>query len=67
MRDRPRVLAAIFKLADDPRPRGCIKMKGYSNQWRIRSGRYRIIYSIYDARLVVEVIDVDDRKDVYRK
>jgi mRNA interferase RelE/StbE len=65
--DYARVSHAINRLAENPRPRGCLKLKGYANQWRVRSGRYRIIYSILDAQLVVEVLDVDDRKDVYRR
>ena len=59
-------IAKILKgLADDPRPHGCKKLKGFSNYWRIRSGNYRIIYSVEDLILIVEILEVIDRKDAY--
>ena len=61
-----RVSAAIASLADDPRPAGCKKLKRYDDLWRIRSGDYRVIYSIADEVRVVEVRRVADRKDAYR-
>jgi mRNA interferase RelE/StbE len=64
--DRRRVIERIRSLADEPRPRGCQKLSGY--EWyRVRQGVYRIIYSIHDDRLVVHVVKVGHRKDVYRK
>lgn len=65
-RDQARIRAAIDGLEENPRPRGCLKLKGEDNQWRIRVGRWRIVYSVWDRLLLVEVVDVDDRKDVYR-
>ena len=63
--DRGRLTAAIRALADSPRPSGCKKLSGRP-AWRIRVGVYRIIYEVHDDRLVVVVIAVGHRKDVYR-
>jgi mRNA interferase RelE/StbE len=60
-----RIVKAVHRLADNPRPAGCIKLKGSERTWRIRIGDYRVIYEIYDDRLVVYVIEVVDRKDAY--
>ncbi len=60
-----KLTSAISKLANEPRPSGCKKLKSYDNLWRLRSGNYRVIYSIYDAKLVVEVLEVKDRKEAY--
>jgi mRNA interferase RelE/StbE len=61
------LLALIEILSEDPRPLGCKKLKGRKNQYRVRSGDYRIIYSVEDASLVVEVIKVGHRRDVYEE
>lgn len=55
----------ISSLADVPRPRGCEKLD--DKDYRVRVGEYRIIYSVEDDRLVVLVIDVGPRKDIYRR
>ena len=60
-----RIIAAIRSLADDPRPSGCKKLSGRP-AWRIRIGSYRVIYEIQDDRLLVLVVTIGDRKDVYR-
>lgn len=60
-----RIKAAIRALADQPRPRGCAKLQGRDG-WRIRIGRYRVIYDIFDAERRVDVVDIDHRRDVYR-
>ena len=65
-RDRQRIVARILDLATDPRPAGSEKLAGEEDRYRIRVGRYRIVYSIADEDLVVLVIRVADRKDVYR-
>ena len=65
-KDRQRIVAAIRSLADDPRPPGCEKLAGEDDRYRIRVGRYRIIYSIEDKELLVFVVQVGRRKDVYR-
>lgn len=58
------LLKVIFELSNNPRPFGYIKLKG-RDAYRIRKGNYRIIYEIYDDVLVVEIITIGDRKDVY--
>ena len=64
-KDRRRIVERIRKLAEDPRPVGCKKLSG-QDRYRIRQGRYRILYSIEDQDLVVSVVKVTHRKDVYR-
>ncbi len=55
---------AIYSLADNPRPTGCKQLKG-RNGYRIRVADYRIIYDIFDDELIVDVIDLGHRKDIY--
>lgn len=62
---QPGIVAAIRSLAANPRPAGCIKLSGRP-AWRIRVGAYRVIYEIHDARLVVTVIAMGHRSDIYR-
>ena len=64
-KDRKRVVRRIQGLADDPRPRGVEKLSG-QNRYRVRQGNFRIIYSIEDDKLIVHIVKVGDRKDVYR-
>ena len=63
--DRQRIVKRIKSLADDPRPAGAVKLSGLE-RYRIRQGRYRILYTIEDKVLIVHVIKIGDRKDVYR-
>jgi mRNA interferase RelE/StbE len=56
----------IFDLAENPRPQGYRKLEGFADLYRIRVGKYRVVYSIEDKILRVEVINVDHRKDVYK-
>ena len=56
---------AIFELAYNPRPPGCLKLKGREG-WRIRVGNYRIIYEIDDTQKTVLVLHIGHRRDVYR-
>ena len=63
--DRQRVVERIGALADDPRPPGCTKLSG-REAYRVRQGAYRILYAIADDVLVVEVVKVGHRRDVYR-
>lgn len=60
------VLRAIEALADDPRPDGIRKLTISRNTYRIRVGDIRVVYNIYDKRLIVEVIRVRNRKEAYR-
>jgi mRNA interferase RelE/StbE len=57
---------AINKLGANPRPPSCVMMSGWEKTWRIRVGDYRIIYEIHDDRLVILVVRVGHRGDVYR-
>jgi mRNA interferase RelE/StbE len=66
-KDRQAVTSRILGLAEEPRPPGCVKLSGLEELYRVRQGPYRIVYTIEDDRLVVIVIRVADRKDVYRK
>jgi len=63
--DRPRIIQRIKSLADNPRPPGASKLSGLE-RYRIRHGRYRILYTVEDSVLVIHVIKIGDRKDVYR-
>ena len=65
-KDRQRIVAAIHSLAHNPRPVGCEKLAGEDDRYRIRVGRYRIVYSVGDGELLVVVVRVGHRKDVYR-
>jgi mRNA interferase RelE/StbE len=64
--DQIRVLRTIATLSTDPRPPGCRKLSGHDDLFRVRTGRYRVLYSVEGRRLVVIVLKVGDRKDVYR-
>jgi mRNA interferase RelE/StbE len=64
---RDAIYAAVAGLADNPRPQGCKKLAYAEPLYRIRVGDYRIIYTIQDKRLVVLVIHIAHRKDVYRR
>jgi mRNA interferase RelE/StbE len=63
---QPRVIAAIRQLAHNPRPAGCRKLIGDTNDWRIRIGAYRVLYEIDDRAKVIRVNRVRHRRDVYR-
>ena len=65
-RDVQRIVAAIAALADDPRPPQSRKLSG-SEKYRLRCGVYRVLYEIQDDILVVCVVKVAHRKDVYRR
>ena len=61
-----RIIARIEALASNPRPHGCVKLQGADDLWRIRVGDYRVIYAIADELLIVTIVRVAHRKDVYR-
>lgn len=61
----PVIKTAIASLADNPRPYGYKKLKG-EDAYRIRVGDYRIIYEINDGKIVVTVVSVGPRKDIYK-
>lgn len=63
--DIKRILERIDALAADPRPPGCEKLTG-KERYRVRQGKYRIIYSVKDHTLTVMVVRIGHRRDVYR-
>ncbi len=64
-KDLKKILRRIEELAHNPRPSGCEKLTG-QERYRLRQGRYRIVYSIRDDELTVWVVKVGHRKDIYR-
>jgi mRNA interferase RelE/StbE len=62
---RRKILGAIDALSGNPRPGGCRKLAG-QDAWRIRIGDYRVIYEIHDQVLLVLVIDIGHRLEIYR-
>lgn len=64
---RTRLVAEIESLALNPRPAGLKKLKGFGQRYRVRVGNYRIVYEVRDRLLLVLVLDVGDRKDIYRR
>lgn len=63
--DVKQILQRIKTLTEDPRPPGCEKLTG-QERFRVRQGRYRIVYSIQDKELTVWVVRVGHHKDIYR-
>ena len=61
--DRDRSLKAILGLKTNPRPRGCVKLKRYDNEDRIRAGNYRIRYEVDDRNGIVLLLHFKNRKD----
>jgi mRNA interferase RelE/StbE len=63
---REMVAAAIVTLASNPRPPGCVKLAGAADLWRVRVRDYRVIYTVVAGDLIVTVVKIGNRKDVYR-
>jgi mRNA interferase RelE/StbE len=63
---REMVAAALVTLASNPRPPGAVKLAGTLDLWRIRVRNYRVIYTVASEELIVTVVKIGDRKDVYR-
>ena len=63
----PRIITAVESLSSNPFPSGVKKLHGSESTYRIRVGNYRIIYEVYSNHLIVEIIRVRHRKNVYRK
>lgn len=63
---RRRVQAAIDLLATNPRPPKATQLVGGAGEWRVRTGDYRIVYEIEEGRLVVLVLRVGHRRDIYK-
>jgi mRNA interferase RelE/StbE len=62
-----RIVPRLEDLADNPRPPGCKKLKGGNKEWRIRVGGYRVVYTIDDAKSLVEVTRIRHRSEVYQR
>ena len=60
-----KIKQAIYRLANNPRPQGYIKLKG-RDAFRIRVANYRIIYEIFNDTLIIDVVDLGHRKDIYK-
>jgi len=60
-----RIDRRILALKEHPRPSGCKKLKGYNDQWRIRVGDWRVIYTIDDAARHITITRVAHRREVY--
>lgn len=65
-KDRQRIATRIGSLAENPRPIGVEKLSG-DDKYRIRQGNYRILYEIIDTDLIVTVVRIGDRREVYRR
>jgi mRNA interferase RelE/StbE len=61
-----RIATAIERLAADPRPPGARILAGYPDLWRMRTGDYRVIYTIKDAELIVLALRIAHRSSIYR-
>ena len=62
-----RILPRLENLSFNPRPPGCKKLQGGDREWRIRVGDYRVVYTIDDAKLLVEVTRIRHRSEVYER
>ena len=62
-----RIVPRLESLAANPRPPGCKKMLGGDREWRIRIGDYRVVYTIDDTKLLVEVTRIRHRSGVYER
>jgi len=65
--DVKKIVATIQSLTLDPYPDGCRKISGEKSTYRVRQGNYRIIYEIEDNKLVILILKIGHRKDVYKK
>ena len=65
-KDMPRLVAAIQSLSYDPYPEGCRKLMGEKATYRIRQGHYRIIYEVKNKELIILILKLGHRKDIYK-
>lgn len=63
--DQQKIIDTIYQLADIPFPSGCKKLKG-KEAWRIRIGNYRVIYEIENHELLIFVIEIGHRQEIYK-
>ncbi|MBI3457305.1 MAG: type II toxin-antitoxin system RelE/ParE family toxin [Candidatus Rokubacteria bacterium] len=64
--DQRRIAAKIDSLTTNPRPHGVEKLEGLQELYRVRAGDYRVVYQILDDRLLVLIVRIGHRRDVYR-
>lgn len=64
-KDIKKILCRIENLAENPRPSGCEKMTGGLHRYRLRQGRFRVLYIVLDNELCVWIVKVAHRKDAY--
>jgi mRNA interferase RelE/StbE len=64
--DRARLIVSIQALATQPKPKGAEKLSGQIDLYRIRVGNYRVVYEIDNGQIIVTVIKVGHRKEIYR-
>ena len=64
-KDRQRIVTKIHSLSVEPRPLGCEKLSGH-DLYRVRQGNYRILYTVHDTDLLVVIITIGHRREVYR-
>ena len=65
-KDRRRIVYRIQGLAENPRPRGCEKLSD-QDKYRLRQGKYRILYQVYDDEVIVLVVRVGKRGEIYKR
>ena len=65
-KDRQRIVYHIQGLAENPRPRGCEKLSD-QDKYRLRQGKYRILYQVYDDEVIVLVVRVGKRGEIYKR
>ena len=65
-RDQQRIRGALDLLADNPRPPNCVALRGEDSVYRVRVGDYRIVYEVIDDVLLVHVVRIGHRREVYR-
>ena len=66
-KDLQKIIEAIQVLAISPFPDGCRKLRGEEDVYRVRQGNYRIIYEVIGSKLIVLVLKIGHRKDIYKK
>ena len=62
-----KILDAIAELADNARPNGCKKLQSSGDYYRLKVGNYRVIYEINDGELLILVVEIGHRKEVYKR
>ena len=65
-REQQRIRAALDLLAENPRPPNCVAIKGEESVYRVRVGDHRIVYEVLDAVLLVHVVRIGHRREIYR-